>query len=292
MPSSNQDGQVLLLIVLLITMLLTVVMAVGYRAAKDTQVVATQKTATTAELAAETAIDMAIAQNVLFGKHFFNTLNMSSSLSQDIDMTISQVNLTKEPDSPDFLSQELERDQQMVFYLDEYDIAYYEFIEDLFSENLYIYYTDSAGTCLGTSLEITVLYQSDPATGVYDIRRYVSADGSVLGTIDPTDNMFDTADANSVGGYAFTCVADTSRVTDYATLPNKRLMLVRAIPPDSSEDTYRIGFRSGDTSVNLPAQGLQYTATAVTTDGIKRTATAYQSYPQIPAEIFVPSLGE
>ena len=242
-----KKGQVLLITVMVFATILTVVLGVSFRSATETQVSKLEEENQKALAAAEAAVEAAL--NSETGSA---TLG-SGSLSQITDYTGTAALLTTTQNN--FTTSLLPKDGSYTFYLGDYNIT-----------------THEIGASTGQSIE--VCFKSGSPNPAIEI-TLVKAASLIKYVVDPDGRIANATSPSSCSNtsfnYAYT-VPGGSIGADGKVLVVKNLY----------QET-RLYFKR--TSA-FPLQGKTVMSEAVSTTGVSKKVTLFQSYPQIPAEFF------
>lgn len=275
--NSKQSGQVLLIIVMLLATVLTILMTASLSATTQTQLTKDQEESIKVRAAAESALDLALSEPINTPRKKFSEYDSLAKLFTSINLNDSYVQVTGSTGTS-FVSPVIEKDTQYTFYLADYT-------DGIFGTpypsngNLKINYGNtSTNDCNNLAIEITIL---SGTSGNYVTNRYIADTGNNL--------VSDSDDLGQSLGVARS-VGDTSSSTNFycqAVLPspmpdNLKLLFVRPLLGDT-----RFGFESN--AVSLRSQGKIVKAVAKSNSGVTKIVQLFQSYPQLPANIFVTS---
>jgi hypothetical protein len=193
--------------------------------------------------------------------------------------------------SDEFESPALQKDQQYVFYLSEY-IPYEDgtiefgppYADDL---EIAIRTAPDDDSCTAVSLELTVVHGQP---GAYDVKRFVADGGELFAATGDTRNFIPTKqDRLDRGGKeCVTALSNTAEPDAFRDIRDKRLLIARVFFTDTDVGEVRVAVRPMN-DATLPPQGLSYISEAFTNAGLRKKVTVFQSYPQIPADLFVTS---
>lgn len=254
-----QEGQVLLLLIMLIATVITVVMTLTFKAQTDTQVSKLNEESQKALAAAEAGIEASIRidNNTT---STYTALGINNLSGIDPSQSTVQVVLQR---APQFVSPLIEKDQVYTYYLANYDGTTVTGAPPVATLNLYY---GSEGACNTLALELDVLSGSNTLT------RYISDAGSILGQ---GSGVYQNTPA-TFSGVQFRCRANIPVPAD------GKLLFIHVI---SSNSGTRIGTNDG----RLPPQGKYIYSEAKTTTGVVKKVQLFQSFPQIPSEVFLTS---
>lgn len=302
--SNYQSGQVLLLIVLFITSLLTVVMSLSFRAARDTQITLAQTEVSDLQFVAETAAEQAIArfaeESDTFGpgsqisyQDLF-TYDPSDPVYENVNLDASSIFIDRAFITDEFESPSLDKDQQYVFYLSEYipfEDGTIEFGPAYDNDLEIAIRTGHTGgndvPCSSVSLELTVVHGR---TGAYDVKRF-AVDKAELFAVTGDIRNFIPERQDRQTGEGLECVTvlrNEAEPDAFREIRDKRLLIARVLYTDTDVGEVRIAVRPLN-GATLPPQGLSYVSEAFSKAGLRKKVTVFQSYPQIPADLFVTS---
>lgn len=273
----SQQGQVLLVIVMLLATVLTIVMTASLSTATQTQLTKDQEEAVKVRAAAESALDLALAEQISVPRKKFSEYPSLNRLFNDINVNQSYVGITN-PTGSAFVSPLVEQDSQYSFYLSDYNNGTFS---NPFSTTVplkVLFGNSNTGDCTTMVLEFTVISGN---SGSYTVNRYIADLGNKMGTengdVQPIATSRSLTGVNSLTPTTFYCQATLP------TMPaNSRLLFVRTLYGAS-----RLGFEA--VGVNLNAQGRSIQAVAKSNTGVTKTLQLFQSYPQLPATLFVTS---
>ena len=276
----TESGQVLLIIVMLLATVLTIVMTTSLTTATQTQLTKDQEDSVKARAAAESALELALAEAVGANKTFDQYIAQNPNLAeifQGINTAESYIQV-EGVSANTFVSPVIESDRQYTFYFAYYTGGTFS-STNFFDSNgttLKVYYGNSSSSdCADMVTEFTIISGTRP----YTVTRYIAGSTTKIGNDEgeigePLGNVkkFDGNDTN------FYCVA-----TFPTPLPgNLKLLILRPLYDDT-----RFGFES--TGDKLPAQGKTVKAVAKSNTGVTKIVQLFQSYPQIPANMFITS---
>jgi len=273
---TNQRGQILLIIILLSTVLVTVALSVSQVTTQETKIAKLEEDSKRAFAAAEAGIEAQLKKAV-------NTsTNIDSDLLPSLGnfIKIGSKASTASDDPGAQVYKDIRRDDQYTFYLSAYDPT---LPAPSYNGGLTFYFLQcSSSTSCPTTTTQPVIELTFIGTNNTNIARKL---------IDPTNIMHNTAittDVIPTSQGAFPALGQHFKYkTDSVSInANVNLMLIRVLIPDASANTMRVVIEG---SSDLPAQGQTITSTATTTTGVAKKITLFQSYPQIPADLFVTS---
>lgn len=288
----NQRGQMLLIIILLMVVLLTVALSVSQVATQETKISKLEEDSKRAFAAAEAGLEARLQMPATAGNLDIAALLPGSGIqSGTATLTTNAGNIFYAPKP---LTSD---DSQLTFYLTGYDKTN---INNPFSANLLngqslmIYFGTNGQTCDGSSgenripnLELTLL----DAGGGGNFKRDLIKPS--CGKIDDPDNQAlpNTVAVNQQFTQAPGKTFKFKTTLGSGYLNNYELLLVRVIfgPGATSAFSTNILFQAVNPSTNLPVQGQTVTSDAKTTTNVAKKIELFQSYPQIPADLFVTS---
>lgn len=290
-----QSGQVLLLITLFITSLLTVVMSLSFRAARDTQVTLARTEVNDLGFAAETAAEQAIALHAEDPESYSSgTIAYADLFSPEIKESVefgsvnfdsSSVQIRKEFISDEFISPGLKKDQQYVLYLSEYkpfqdgSLEFENAYDDTLKMAIRTMDDDNGRKCGKVAVEVTIVHGFE---GAYKIARFVLDKDQLVSATGDTRNF--TPSRISVDN-TYECVV-TLEGGDFETIEEKRLLIARVFYEDEDINEVHLIFRPLNSSL-FPPQGVSFISEAVSDLALKKRVKVFQSYPQVPADLFV-----
>ncbi len=273
-----RSGQALLLIVLLISLVVTVVIALSYRLTGETQISKTQEESVKALAAADSGADvgMQIASNP--GTPAYQTYKQAGIQIQGIDEQRSHISVTTIATS-EFASPEVPKDEQYVFYLNNYPD-----FNNPYTGNLRLYFgSDGAGSCSGSrsapAVELTILYGAQGDS----IQKYLlepCTSGTMVGGSVGNGKITPTNASKTIDGVNFRYHIESAPI-NIGSYSQAKIMIARVLFAKS-----RIGFSTGSTT-NLPSQGKTIKSEAIANSGVSSIVSVFQSLPQIPADFFI-----
>lgn len=308
-------GQVLLLIALLITSLLTVVMALSFRASRDTQLtiaqVETSRLDSIVEMAAEQAI-VRYNQNPQTGTITYNDL--FDGMEQSVDLSgvnslASYVRIEQFRPTGFFEIPALTKDEQYLLYLSEYGVN--EDGEVQFDNpyngdiDMKVEVVDGKRgiTCRDIVIELSIIHGNP---GSYEVTRFIVDNNDGANSFDISQGglkRFDIIRSDPSPSNPYVCDVDIKEA-ELNRIGRKRILIARVMydDPDISEVT--ITFIPENSQNSLPPQGVEFRsvvfsggiqepsatvspAAPAAPGGMKKEVTVFQSYPQIPADLFV-----
>jgi hypothetical protein len=261
----NQEGQVLLLAILLMATVVTVVMTVTFRSRTETKITQLQQESDKTLAAAEAGIEAAIKQQAQKDPYSFKDLNINNLTGIDYDASTVLVDTTK---PSFFVSPLIPRNQQYTFYLSDYSNGV--FTGTPFVGALTLYYGSQNNDCSSISLELSTIYGNSP----YAMERFIADEGKRLLTLDPSGVEVGSPANTTVGTTQFYCKADIT------IPPDAKVLFVRVMGTDT---------RIGTDNPQVPAQGRFIYSEARSTGGLVKKVKLFESYPQLPADLFVTS---
>lgn len=262
-------GQILLIVIMLLATTLTVVLSLSFRSVTETKLTKLEEENQRAIAAAESAIEQALKTSDLSGEVSFSTLGLSfEGINNDSS------NVVLDPTTYNyFVTPLLLKDDQYVYYLDDYSPTTNQFLAAPFTGNLDFYIQSTEGSGHEMAVELTFLSDSvsDPK-----ILRYLLDPNSIVdvGTGGKARTTM-TVGTYNLGNTVFNYKTQAS----VPTPSGAKILIVRVLNYQT-----RVGIQG---SSNLKPQGRTIVAnTKATAGGIKKIRF-FQSYPQIPAEFFV-----
>jgi hypothetical protein len=266
---NKQSGQMLLIIILLSTVLLTVALSVSQITTQETKISKLEEDSKRAFAAAEAGIEARLQSTT-------GDINIPDLLP-NADIASGIATLTTNQGSIFYAPTPVLKDQQLTFYLKNYvkKTNAFDGLNMLNGKSLTLYFGTTANA---PCLELTIL--DVEAVLVPSFKRGLI---NACGALGPQDLTYTS------GIYTFpqkTFKFKTDLAIGY--VDNYELLLVRVLFPGASskESTYLL-FESKTS--DLPIQGSIVTSDAKTTTNVAKKIELYQSYPQIPADLFVTS---
>lgn len=252
-----KQGQALLIIIMLLATILTVVTAITFKTTSDTQTTKLEEESQKALAAAEGAVEKAIQVGALAD---FSTLGLNDpGITGRVDVTATATDY--------FTTPLVQKDEQYTFYLSSPGPD----VDQLDFDNLISNYNNKNLTvCFGTGAVELTLIKTD-----YSLTRYaINPSGTTIIENGTTATAVTPPDAS--------CPSDVTFNNKYTfdVGANNLLLIVRMINASG-----KIGFYGS----SLSQQGRILTSEASTTLGVTKKIRLFQSYPQIPAEFFVPN---
>lgn len=263
----KQDGQILLIVVMLFALALTIVMSVSFKSITESQITKLEEESQKALAAAEAGVEAALKSS-LTGVQSFDALGIPSLVGiQTGNVTIESVQQTT------FVTPIVVADDAYTFYMADYNMETGS-LGVGYTGSLGVYYGQQNGDCGGIALELTFISGASP----YTTTRYLADTGSpglvsVASSSDKVGVALGSADTTVDPTVPFWCA-----ISPISKPINSKLLLIRVLGKDT-----RIGFKGG---ANLPLQGKTITSEAQSTAGVKKKIYFFQSYPQIPANLY------
>ena len=255
-----QSGQALLIVVLLATVLITVGLSLSRLATEEQQISKLEEESKKATYGAEAGLEAALRQAS-------GSVDISSlSLGSDVTGTATIQNTQY----PSFTTPLLKRGEQYTFYLSNYDTATGGISDPAYNGTIIINKISPTGSYCSSpntqfAIELTFINTTNK---VYSLRRLIDECNLISGTTDEV----------TFGG-SINLAADPS----YAS----HVLLLRIIGLDSAFPGTKLSVSQGGGG-NWPLQGKTIVSEAKTT-GASRKIQLFQSYPQLPTELFVTS---
>ncbi len=306
----SEKGQVLLLLIMVMGTLLIVAMTAIFQGTTDTQISGINQTAQRTLSAAEAGLESALLNGE---EGTYAELGLTSLAG--IDLGGSTVSIEEKRENL-FTIPKLDPDSQYTFYLSEYNYNPTTGAVSFgfpYGGKMAIYYTsdNDQRDCTDVAMEFTIIYDTNTSDGIYQVKTLIADAGNAIApsltnpsNVTDDDIFFEAVPAgNNDLGEPYQCYTHDLDMADY---PNARLMILKSYLKSTKVGLTTRKFQPSDSG--LPAftpQGRTITSTArsagfgpsptpggpaVQTDtGVTRTATIFQSYPQIPAEMFVTS---
>ncbi len=277
----KQNGQALLIVVLVMVVALTVGLSVASRSITNLKTSQEQVNSQKALSAAEAGIQQAMTR-VNPNVTNFNNVALNSNANIQYTTTISQVSggttfLVQSGNTQSYVSKDNPADIKVSNFS---DVGSWTSASS-WTGSLTIYWGDSNDGCgsatKDTAIEVSVISKDTTVTpNKLDLDRYAedfcaSARG----------NGFDSSKV-SLGSYP---VGNGITLVFKTTLSLTNALLVSVNPLYS--DSYIAASKSGPADPNLPDQGTNISSVgSADNNNIQRKVTAFQGFPQIPAELF------
>lgn len=260
---SQENGQILLIVVMLFALALTIVMSVSFKSITESQITKLEEESQKALAAAEAGVEAALKSS-LTGVQSFDALGIPSLVGiQTGNVTIESVQQTT------FVTPIVVADDAYTFYMADYNTETGAFGSS-YGGTLGVYYGQQNGDCGGIALELTFISGASP----YTTTRYLADIGSLVSVASSSDKVGSArGSAKTIENEQFWC-----EIPAISKPANAKLLLIRAIGKDT-----RIGFEGG---ANLNLQGKTITSEAQSTAGVKKKIYFFQSYPQIPSNLY------
>ncbi len=170
----------------------------------------------------------------------------------------------------------VEKDQQYLLYLADYDYATNTFNTNYYPGNIQIHYADDTATC-----PILEILEVNDANIIVN-RTYTNTIGGscpnnplqVFGAVNPGSGQTLSWNLNSI---------TFNKSITISNNPNIKLLVIRPFFAGT-----KLGFvGTADATTNpLNPQGREVSSTVRTIDGAQKTEKVYQAYPQIPLSLF------
>lgn len=263
----KQQGQMLLIVILLSTVLLTVALSISQLTTEETKIAKLEEEQKKAFAAAEAGIEARLQSTANIG-NIVPLLGGGTSETTGIATGSATLSISQ---GASFITPLITKDNQYTFYFAEYDAKNNSFA-NYFNGGINIYFSNqSADNCpssLIPSLEMTYISSTN------DITRYL---------IDPCDKISNPLGDKLTANYSLYTLNDVKFYwgTTVLTIQNTKLIIIRTL-----FNSTKLAIKS---DVNLKPQGMTVTSYAVTTTNVSKKIQLFQSYPQIPADLFVTS---
>lgn len=247
-------GQILLITVMILATVLTVVLSVSFKSVTETQVTKLEEENEKTLAAAEAAIEEVLKTgSASFGAGGLTDFGSFTGGAEVVSATTNS-----------FTTPIIPKDGSYTFYLSEYNPETKTFTGgSLNNEDVEVCF-QSATT--NPAIEITLVktggifkYPVDPDKG---------SAGRMSSTVNPTSSI---CAGDSSFNYAFSVPAAQIGASS-------RFLVVRVLYQATRLHFYR--------STNFPTQGKTVSSSAVSTSGVSKKITLFQTYPQIPSEFF------
>jgi hypothetical protein len=271
---NSQKGQALLLLVMMLATTMTIVMTVVFTSRNETKTAKLEQDSERSFSAAEAGIE-AVMRVTPSPSMTFAQLGLSNLNGVDLNNSTVSISTPNDP----FVSPLIQKDQQLTYYLADYNTTDGTF-SNPFSGNLDLYYGSETGiNCNQIALEMSAVYGT---AAPYSVMRYVA---NYQNTILQTSLGVSTFD---ISGTPYTINTTSFKCrTSFTIAANARLMFIRVLA--ASRSTAKTRFGTDGTLATHRAQGRYIQSEAKTTSGVVKKVQLFQSYPQIPAELFVTS---
>ncbi len=253
--NNMKKGQILLITVMILATVLKVVLSVSFKSITETQVTKLEEENEKTLAAAEAAIEAALNSQTGTATLGAGSLSGFSNFTGSADVVSVSSNK--------FTSPILAKDTSYTFYLSEYDPEDNSFSGGSLGEDIEVCFK-SATT--NPAIEITLVktggifkYPVDPNKG---------DSGRMSSTVNSASSI---CSGNSSYNYSF--IVPGAQIGLSA-----RFLVVRVLYQGT-----RLHFSRTST---LPQQGKTVSSSAVSSAGVSKKITLFQTYPQIPAEFF------
>ena len=247
--SSNRKGQIALIAVMLIATVLTVVLSISFQATVDTQITKLEEESQKALAVAEAAVEASLKENA--------TTSVGQGSLGNITGFTGGATVSSLTDNI-FTTEKVEKNNQYTFYLTNYDPATKVLGTTSAQEAVTVCFQGASTT--NPAIEITVLKNTS-------IKKYaVDPDLRISGSSSPSSICPD-----STFQYSYT-VPDADISTD------TRLIIVKVLFNGSKL------FFSRNSDFSL--QGKAATSEVTSQTGVSKKVYLFQTYPQIPADLF------
>jgi len=271
----GQRGQVLLITVMLLATALSVVLSMSFRSVTETKLTKLEQENQQALSAAESAIEKALKADISGEGLTFSALGLSMS---GIDLTSSSVSLDQ-TSAEYFVSPLLQKDEQYLYYLDNYESTTNSFAGTPYSGSIALYFESESNEF--PALELTFLSGSvaDP-----QITRLVADPHSIITVGGGGTTPLPSSAGGDLGGFSFQYKTnDIDIPVGTPPISSPKLLIIRALSAPT-----RVGI-SQVSGAGLKPQGKAIISEARATGGTTKRVKFFQSYPQIPTEFFVTS---
>ncbi len=262
--TSHKKGQVLLITVMLLAAAITVVMTIAFNSTTETQITKLEEESQKALSAAEAGLEAALQKkaDVRLDELGYDT----SGITGQAEVFLRRTN--------EYVTPLLQRDEQFIFYLADYDSLVSGPPSYWGPQNLTMY-VNSEGETDCSSLELTFVDSADMVRKeIIDPCDIISGSGDEI-------NFTTGSYPLSVDGVPYTFRTKASGTeSQLVNITATKLVIVRVLNKPT-----RIGF----TGTQLMPQGRTIISTAKTTSGVTKQVMLIQTFPQIPADFFVTS---
>lgn len=254
-----RNGQILLITVMILATALTVVLSVSFRSVTETQVTKLEEENQKALAAAEAAIEASLKTGdaTVLGPGGSPELDSVTGFTGGASLTTAR--------SDNFTTPVIPKDGSYTFYLGNYNPL-----------------THAIGNITASLVQpVEICFQSGSPKPALEI-TLVKTDAIVKYIVDPEpspriNNSSSTSSicSNSSYDYSYTIPANGSNINISA-----KFLLVRVLYRST-----RLNFRGVDNK-NFWLQGKTISSEAISTTGVSKKVTLFQSHPQVPAEFF------
>lgn len=255
----TRSGQTLLILILLTTVLVTIGLSVAQNTTQEANLTKVEEDAKKAFSAAEAALEAALQRN-------------STNVSDLNFDGISSLNAQLVTDTTgNFTTSRIQKDEQYMFYLSGYD----ETAQQV------------SGSPYNGDIQFSI---SDPNASTYcssDQTKFALELTFVDSSVTPVvikKSLLD--DCSIVEGTEHKWNFDTTYNLATETMPST-LLIMRLV--SESADFSGAKITVSRPSGTWPLQGRTLISTAKTTTGVEKKIKLFQSYPQIPADLFITS---
>lgn len=275
---NHKAGQSLLVLVMVIAVLMTIVASASYRLTVETQSTKLQEESIRALAAADSGIERGLKLANNAGASSVQTFaNMNLQLA-GVDSTKSRVLITQ-VSSTSFVSQDVVKDEQYVFYLTNYPD-----FTTFYNGTISMYFGSNSVSCTASprtapALELTLIYGQNTD----QVAKYVLEPCTTGSIVSGTGKVQPLAQSRTISGQSFSYHTESSplNISNSGIFRNPKMLIVRVLFAGT-----KLGFSS---STVLPAQGRTIRSEAVVYSGPSKIIEVFQSFPQIPADFFVTS---
>jgi hypothetical protein len=273
--------------------LLIIAMTAIYQSTTDTTISGVNQQSQAMMAAAEAGLELGLANGA---SGSFAQLGITSL--SGVNLEASRVDITEER-TREFSTPRLEDGEQYTFYLSDYPT-----LDNPYGGKFEVYYESELADCTETVLEFTMVYDQG-SDDTLETAILVSDAGDQVENVG-TDDIFGSAIADmEIDGHSYRCKTE---IFDTELYPDVKFVLVKAYLAPTRVAFYdvtpaTVGQVGG---ADFPPQGKTITSTAranagvlptvvglsptpVAQSGLTRTAQIFQSYPQIPVELWTTS---
>ena len=269
--NSVKKGQALLLLVMMLATTMTVIMTVVLTTRTETKTTKLEQDSERSFAAAEAGIEAVMRATPQPSPFTFQSLGLPSD--NGIDLNKSTVMVEIDPRDY-FVSPVIQKDQQYTYYLANYENG--TFSNSYLLSRLQIFY-GSDTPCDSIALEFTLVSGVGPD---YTITKYVADTGrNIVNNVGSNNIGSSLSVAQRINSVDFNCHAD---IAASPAITDGKLLFIRVLGDNAKTRVATIG--SG-----FPVQGRYITSEAKTTSGVAKKVQLFQSYPQIPADLFLTS---
>ncbi len=263
---SNQQGQVLLVVIMVIATISTIILTATYQSVNQTRITKLQEDNQKALAAAEAGIEhvIAIQQRQPLSNNNASYKDMGLTGLENVDENNSTIKVSTARDS-EVTSPVIEKDQTFTFYLADYSNQTFS---NYYDQPIILYAGTAGSDCTGRNmpaLELIFLTENTDA-----IRRNIVEPC-------PTGNIITPSDIATIQSQVTIQGENFAYHTPPINVPNNtKLLVVKVLFGET-----KLGFRAE--SGLLPPQGTHIVSEAQLETGVTKVVELIQLYPQIPS---------